>query len=85
MRRPLRPPPAPPRVEPRPAANPALRIPHDVVNEVVLLAAVIVDETAAKKYLPAIPSDNFYGSGHAAAWTVLQEIQRRRQATHRSV
>ena len=77
MRRPLRPPPAPPRVEPRPAANPALRIPHDVVNEVVLLAAVIVDETAAKKYLPAIPSDNFYGSGHAAAWTVLQEIQRR--------
>jgi KaiC/GvpD/RAD55 family RecA-like ATPase len=68
------------RAERRPAPRPgpgALRIPHDAINEVVLLAAVVVDAKAAK-YLDAIPADNFYGQGHAELWSALQELRRRK-------
>lgn len=53
-----------------------LVVPHDPVNEMVVIAAVVVDERA-RKYLDAIPADSFYGRGHAAAWAALQECKRR--------
>lgn len=52
-----------------------VRVPHDPINEVVLLAAVMVDERA-RRYLDTIPADSFYGKGHAAAWAALQELRR---------
>jgi replicative DNA helicase len=58
----------------RPRAN-TVTVPHDTINEIVMLAAVIVDVEAAKKYLPSIPADSFYGQGHAAAWAIMQRLQ----------
>lgn len=56
---------------------PAIRVPHDAVNEMVLIAAVIVDEESRRRYLDTISPDFFFGQGHAAIWTALREIKRR--------
>lgn len=53
-----------------------LKISFDTVNEVVLIAAVIADKTARKKYTE-IPADYFRGAGHAVMWAGLQELFRR--------
>ena len=50
-------------------------VPHDAVNEIVMLAAVMVDTEAASKYLPVIPAESFFGQGHSQAWAILQRIQ----------
>jgi replicative DNA helicase len=52
-----------------------VKVPHDVVNEIVMLAAVLVDADAAARYLPTISADSFYGAGHAAAWAILQKMR----------
>lgn len=54
-----------------------IKVPHDPVNEVVLIAAVVVSRKAAEKYLPAIPADHFHAKGHALMWGVLQEMHAR--------
>lgn len=54
-----------------------VRVPHDPVNEMVLIAAVVTSAAAWKKYLPSIPSDYFHGKGHATIWEGLREIQAR--------
>ncbi len=54
-----------------------LRVPHDSVNEFVLLAAVVVDKKIRDEYLQATPADMFYGTGHAALWRTLQELDRK--------
>jgi hypothetical protein len=48
----------------------------DSVNEIVLIAAVVADERARKKYLN-IPPDYFFGPSHAEMWAALQELYRR--------
>lgn len=53
-----------------------VKVPHDVVNEIVMIAAVVVDQEAATRYLPTISPDSFYGDGHAAIWTVLQRLRK---------
>jgi replicative DNA helicase len=53
----------------------SVKVPHDVVNEIVMLAAVIVDVEAGARYLPTISADSFYGQGHAAAWAILQRLR----------
>jgi replicative DNA helicase len=63
------------KVLPKPSKTEVTKIPHDVVNEVVMLAAVMVDEVAANRYLPIISPDNFFGEGHSAAWTALQKLR----------
>lgn len=58
-----------------------LRIPHDAVNEqVVIAAALIVDVDTRKKLLAQLPSDSFFGEGHKAAWDVIAEATRRNLA-----
>lgn len=52
-------------------------IPVDSINEVVLIAACIVDAERGPKLLATIPADSFFGTGHAEIWAGLQEIQRR--------
>lgn len=54
-----------------------VRIPHDSVNEMVVIAAVITSESARKAYLSTIPSDIMFGTGHALIWTTLQELYRK--------
>lgn len=55
----------------------AVRVPHDSVNEMVVIAAVIVDEAARKQYLRTIPPDIMFGTGHALIWRTLQELDQR--------
>ena len=54
-----------------------VRVPHDSVNEMVLIAAVLQDESARKKYLSTLSPDFFYGNGHSVIWSSLQEIDRK--------
>lgn len=69
--------PAKPERPERVARQDVMRVPHDPVNEQVLLAAAIVDQPTRVKLLALVPSDSFFGKGHAAAWTGLAEIERR--------
>ena len=81
MRRTLaRPDPEPERREerrprPLPAAN-DLRVPHDTVNECVLLAAAFRDPERRRELLRDVPAGDFFGKGHAEAWAALKEIGR---------
>lgn len=52
-------------------------VPLDPFNERVVLAATMVARSAADELLPAIPPDHFHARGHARAWEVLREMQRR--------
>lgn len=54
-----------------------LGIGHDTVNEQVLIALACTDSEWFRKTLPRLPSDSFFGKGHAEAIVVLQEIARR--------
>lgn len=55
----------------------AVRVPHDSVNEMVLIAAAIVDEQVRSHYLQLIPADIMYGKGHALIWSTLQAMDRK--------
>jgi replicative DNA helicase len=61
---------------PRVAGGQNLRVPHDPVNEIVMLAACATDPEALARYAKAFPPDAFFGQGHAEAWRVLQELHR---------
>lgn len=50
----------------------SVRVPHDSVNEMVLIAAVIVDEGARERYLRTIPAEHMFGTGHAHIWKTLK-------------
>lgn len=54
-----------------------LRIPHDIVNEQVILSAAIVDVETCDRLLRRIPADSLFGKGHAEAWSMLAELRRR--------
>lgn len=54
-----------------------LRVPHDTINEGVVIAAAIVSEEARSQFLRTIPVDGFYGQGHAEIWAALQELDRK--------
>lgn len=43
----------------------------------VLLAAVVVDKKLRERYLRTTSADMFYGTGHAALWRTLQDLDRR--------
>lgn len=49
----------------------------DPVNEQVVIAAAIVDVDQRKKLLAFLPSDSFFAAGHAEAWEVIGELERR--------
>lgn len=53
-----------------------VKITFDTGNEVVVIAAVIADERARRRYINT-PPDYFRGKGHAEMWSALQEIYRR--------
>lgn len=55
----------------------AVRIPHDPINESVVLAATIVDEGTRKRYLATLEPAMFFGTGHALIWATLQELYRK--------
>lgn len=55
----------------------ALRVPHDTVNEEVVLAAAIVDSEARRRVLREVRPEQLYGQGYAAALVGLAEMERR--------
>lgn len=60
----------------KPAAG-AVEIPMpDVVNEIVVIAAALVDAEVRGKLVPTIPTDNFFGEGHPEIWGVVKEMHR---------
>lgn len=78
-----------PKAEPSaPKKGTNIRVPHDSVNEQVVIAAVVVDADA-RAYLRTIPAASFFGEGHADIWSTLQELDRRKlnydPATVRSI
>lgn len=53
-----------------------LRVAVDAVNEAVVIASVVADPEARRRYLN-LPVDYFHGTGHAEMWAALQELYRR--------
>lgn len=68
-----------PREEPKSKSTiDQLRVPHDPINETVVIAAVITDESARRAALEQLSVDHFFGRGHAEIWLGLQELERRK-------
>lgn len=53
-----------------------LLIPHDPINEAVVIAAVVVSEEARARYL-TLPPTMFLAPGHPEIWGTLQDIFKR--------
>jgi KaiC/GvpD/RAD55 family RecA-like ATPase len=49
----------------------------DAVNEVVVIAAALVDHEARKKLVASVHPDAFFADGHPAIWEVVVELERR--------
>ncbi len=58
--------------------QPPIEIPHDVVNEQILLAAALSDDDLREQLVGKISPDLFVEQRHAAAWAALRELRRRR-------
>lgn len=74
-----------PRIDVDPSARPTaeeverrtVRIPHDPVNERVILAAAAVSSAKRRELILSCPADGFFGRHHRAAWEALVEIDRK--------
>ena len=53
------------------------KIPHDPVNEQVLIAAAAVDPETRRKLLAVVPPESFFAKGHPEAWRVFGELEAR--------
>jgi replicative DNA helicase len=63
--------PLPPRAEP-------VRIPHDPVNEQILLAAAVLDRETRERLVARVSPDAFLVREHVEAWQALTELARRK-------
>lgn len=54
-----------------------LKVPHDPINEQVIIAAACVDATTRRRLLLLFKPDAFFVKGHAAIWRALAEIESR--------
>ena len=62
----------------RKEAPPELRIPHDPINEMVIIAAALVDPKARSWLVTRLPADAFFGKGHADVWRHIVDLERRK-------
>lgn len=53
-------------------------IEHDVTNEMIVVAAALVDEDIRNRFVPKESSDRFLDEDHALIWTGMQRILRRK-------
>jgi replicative DNA helicase len=63
---------------PQAAPEPSVKIPHDPVNEQVLLAAAVIDASARAKLVDRLKPDAFLVREHVEAWLALTELTRRK-------
>lgn len=54
-----------------------LEVPHDSINEMAVLAAMLVDSEVAKRLIPLCPTDAFYAEEHAAIRDAIGEAMRK--------
>ena len=54
-----------------------LKMPHNPINEQVVIAAALVDPSSRKWLVTRLPPDAFFGKGHAAVWFHITELERR--------
>ena len=57
----------------------AVVIDHDIINEQIVLAAVLVNEKLRDKHVAREPSDNFVETDHALIWDAMKEVLRRKK------
>lgn len=65
--------------KPEPKAQPAdnqVRIPHDLVNEQVMIAAAIADDDARRRLVRRYKPDYFFGKGHPEIWSAIESLER---------
>jgi len=55
----------------------AATVPHNPVNEMVVIAAALVDAKERKRLVRLFTSDFFYAPGHSAIWNVVEELDRK--------
>lgn len=55
----------------------AATVPHDPINEMVVIAAALVDAVERKRLVRLLGADFFYGRGHSAIWNVVEEMDRK--------
>lgn len=68
---------APPRARFKNDAASELKIPHDPVNEQVIIAAACVSAKERHRLLLRFSPDSFFAKGHPAIWKLLAEIDSR--------
>jgi replicative DNA helicase len=49
----------------------------DAVNELVVIAAALVDQEQRAKLTSILPPDSFYAQGHPEAWAAITEMERK--------
>jgi replicative DNA helicase len=57
--------------------KPALEIPHDLINEQTVIAAVLVDKKIRDRFIDKIPSSYFVDKDHGLIWSAIQSMRRR--------
>lgn len=55
----------------------AATVPHNPVNEMVVIAAALVDAKERKRLVRLFTSDFFYAPGHSSIWNVVEELDRK--------
>jgi replicative DNA helicase len=58
--------------------RPALEISHDLVNEQIVIAAVLVDKKIRNRFIEKIPASYFVDKEHGLIWSALQSMRRRK-------
>ncbi len=56
---------------------PRLTVPHDVVNEQVIISAALQDGKVRRTLAARLKPDHFFGQGHAPIWDTICELERR--------
>ncbi len=57
----------------------AVTVQIDVTNEMIVIAAMLVDEEIRDKYVPTIPADRFSDTQHAVIWNASKRILKRKK------
>jgi replicative DNA helicase len=66
-------------LEPRlPIEEATATISHDVINEIVVIGAALVDSKIRTWLVNRITSDYFFGKGHAAIWRLITELEQKK-------
>ena len=55
----------------------ATKVPHDPVNEQVVIAAALVDPAERRRLLDLVQPESFFAKGHPEAWRAIAQLERK--------